>query len=733
MALHSITPTISPTNVAYDQMQRNTASDNVSWYTLKQQEEQAKRQRKQDKIDNINNILKMAGSAIDLYTKYQSINTKKLEEKNAELEYGLKTVQLQNALTKTSMAAQDTKDKAEIGDNISTFINQEDSEGLYKYLMSNISKLSKNPSMVQSAVSYLGTHGYSEDDLEFISNTGLTANQVRQSIDKRLKTEAANKRAEAKNLTPEMKANQEATLKMERSVLNLGNSVASDPKLVSAFSSIVPEIGSPDGIDSLKRKILTGEITCKSFPNWQEEFGQALNTPDYSGPFSGYEGLLSQYSTSSSNMNDVNQYPPTEDNLEEEPLMSVRVPDKNVLDNIYLCRNNTTNEVALVPMNKKDSEDFNNILGEGARRLKGESDIRQALGMNTPTQTTSEGVVSTSSTPPSTSSTSPSTKDSAKPNILQESELKARELYKENPTGAIQQMVSDIRNKIPVEARRAAIKAWIGTDSFTNENEILYAYYDAKFSGKPISEATKAAKAIAQGKSVEESTPSENTPKVSTENKPSKYKGNSRLLELKEQFNTADPKEKDLIEREYTRVFAGKYLDTNADSAMTTDMRHLLTKAGVNPMTFDDVKNNKDIISMIVKKRLQGVSEEEIQRLVKQVTPEDSWQKERPVKVTNTESGIKRKAQDYQKTDDKGKKKIKESLRKTVEGNVLTYGPEYATPTLKKYLSKAKISQSLIGEVTNLEEVIDVIVDGLANNVADANIAAKVKETIKLK
>lgn len=726
MALHSITPTINPTNVAYDQMQRNTASDNVSWYTLKQLEEQAKRQRKKDKIDNINNIIQMAGSAIDLYTKYQSINTKKLEEKNAELEYGLKTVQLQNALTKASMAAQDTKDKAEIGDNISTFINQENSEGLYKYLMSNISKLSKNPSMVQSAVSYLGAHGYSEDDLEFISNTGLTANQVRQSIDKRLKTEAANKRAEAKNLTPEMKANQEATLKMERSVLNLGNSIASDPKLVSAFSSIVPEIGSPDGIDSLKRKILTGEITCKSFPNWQEEFGQALNTSDYSGPFSGYEDLLSQYSTSSSNMNDVNQYPPTEDNLEEEPLMSVRVPDKNVLDNIYLCRNNTTNEVALVPMNKKDSEDFNNILGEGARRLKGESDIRQALGMNTPTQTTSEGAVSTSSTPPST-------KDSAKPNILQDAEIKAREIYKENPTGAIQQMVSDIRNKIPVEARRAAIKAWIGTDNFANENEILYAYYDAKFSGKPISEATKAAKAIAQGKSVEESTPSENTSKVSTENKPSKYKGNSKLLDLKEQYNTANPKEKDLIEREYTRVFAGKYLDTNADSAMTTDMRQLLGKAGVNPMKFDDVKNNKDIVSMIVKKRLQGAPEEEIQRLIKQVTPESSWQKERPVEVKDTESGIKRKAQDYQKTDDKGKKKIKESLRKTVEGKVLTYGSEYATPTLKKYLGKAGIKQTLIGEVTNLEEVIDVIVDGLANNVADANIAAKVKETIKLK
>ncbi len=305
MALHSITPTINPTNVAYDQMQRKTASDNESWYDIKQKEEEAKRQRKQDKIDTVNNILKMAGSAIDLYSKYQSINKKELDEKNAELDYGLKTVQLQNALTKTSMAAQDIKDKAEIGENISTLINKEDSNGLYKYLMSNISKLDKNPSMVQAAAAYLSSKGFSEDDLEFIKNTGLTANQIQQSVDRRLRIDAINKNRKVE-LTPEQKANEKFEKDTREKGLNALSTALASPNNSKLASMLTTKSlngnfdqTDPDSIDNFFKN----EYKCQWEANWlpelkkvqegelDEAFGLTKESLD---PLSG-EGLTSMY------------------------------------------------------------------------------------------------------------------------------------------------------------------------------------------------------------------------------------------------------------------------------------------------------------------------------------------------------------------------------------------------------------------------------------------------------
>jgi len=317
----------------------------------------------------------------------------------------------------------------------------------------------------------------------------------------------------------------------------------------------------------------------------------------------------------------------------------------------------------------------------------------------------------------------------------------ATTMYKENPSGAVQSMVAAVRQNTPEKAKQKLIDKLSGTEGSQNFNEIVYAYYDAKLSGKPESEAFKAAKAVATG-----GTPTKNTTKGTTKNntsavketsketKSEKSSGNKKLLELKEQFNKAkDSKEKNLIEKEYTNKFAGKYLDTNLDSAMSNDMHRLLSKAGVIPSEFDTVDNRKDIIQMMVKKRLAGESDEEIARIVKNVTPETVWKREAPVEVKDTESFIKRSAQDFETASASKKSKIKEDLRKKVAGNTTTYGRDYATPTLKKYLGKAGIKQTLIGNITNLDEVIDVIVDGLANKVADANIAAKVKEVVKLK
>lgn len=690
-----------------------------------------KKKEKAREGNTLDKILKYAGTALDMYSKWEDIEGKKLDHENKQLDQQVKTLQLETARiqaqTQTAQFEKDTKYSKELA----AAMESGDPNKVYSVMMSNLEATRNNQELTNSAIEYCVNKGMQREDFNIFNPTeAALMRKIQAQTQGRLELEAA--KAQAKYETPEMKANKEATMKMERSVLSLGNSLASDPKLVAAFTPIVENIGAPDGVESLKQDVLNGFVTCETIPNWEEEFGNSLNNPDYEGPLSGNNELLSQYATPSTKQADLDRFTPMSEDSGEltEGPMSVQVPDKKRLENIYICTNKKTGKSAIIPMSKSDSENFNNLLGEGARREADRRKIMNDLGIKFPTEDTAPTI----NTEQTNGSRIPVTEGWATDAIVA-----AKGKYGENPQGAVADVVAAMRANVSQEKLNSLAQELSGKSDVKNTNEVLTAFWDAYLSGKSDKEMIAAARAVANGKAVKStgnlSAKSVQNTSDKTEGKTNKTNETPQLLKIKEKYNAAkDDKEKDLATREYTKEFAGRYIDTNLDSAMPTRFSQLLSKAGVDPTKFDDVKNNKDIIKMIVQKRLDGVGDDEIATYIKNVVPEEYYKKERPIKVTDTSSFIKKQQKDYEKADDNTKENIKGDIRKKVAGNYEKYRKYHnATATLKKYLGKAGISQTNIDDITNISEVIDIITEGLASNASDDKIVAEVKATYKLK
>ena len=202
----------------------------------------------------LDKMLSYAGTALDMYSKWTDIETKKLDQENKQLQQQISTLQLEQsriqAQTQNAQLAKDTKYAKEL----TAAMESGDANAVYSVMMSNLEGVKNNPELTQMATEFCVSKGMDRDNFK-VFNPQEAALMRKIQAQSEAKQAEAMIRAQAKYTSPEMKANQEATLKMERSALNLGNSIASDPKLVAAFSPVVEDIGSSEGADSLKNSL----------------------------------------------------------------------------------------------------------------------------------------------------------------------------------------------------------------------------------------------------------------------------------------------------------------------------------------------------------------------------------------------------------------------------------------------------------------------------------------------
>lgn len=276
MAIPSITPQRGPQNIAYEQSKQQMPS---GWAYLADRE----RQRKDAKKIDFDKILGYAGTALDLYGKYQASKSAAIQQRSAEIDQGLKTLHGIQALTQLSTQAQELKDKVEVGENISQYINAEDPQGLYRYMLGNVSRLSSNPQLMQAGVEYLKLKGFSEEETNMFLGTGVTPAQMFGARARQGQLDLGQQRVDIQRqkldntLTQEQKENQKKAAKTYKDGPEaLSTALLSNPdndKLSVIMDSINVDSSNPKELD----KFFTQDYDCKVIPNWTEEI-EKLNS-----------------------------------------------------------------------------------------------------------------------------------------------------------------------------------------------------------------------------------------------------------------------------------------------------------------------------------------------------------------------------------------------------------------------------------------------------------------------
>lgn len=517
---YNILPTRGPQQLDSLKISPETMLSNIQ----KAQDRRFEKQKwKAQQPNTMDKILSYAGTALDMYNKWTDIETKKLDQENTKLQQQVDTLKLEQARiqaqTQNTKLEKDTKYAKEL----TAAMESGDANAVYSVMMSNLEGVKNNPELTQMATEFCISKGMDRESFDVFNPTEAA---MMRKIQAQTAGKIAVEEAKAKNsaLTLEQKANEAATKEAEKASLNFGNSVSTNPTLSSAILPIAPTITTPNGMDDFKQAIYNGEISCSILPNYEEEVGKLFNSSD--SVLSGYEQIISPYTKLSDNPSDTFKYPQTTENntdIQEGPA-GVTVADTNKLSAIFICTNNKTGNMGVIPLNKEDSANFQKLLGEGARRRKIQREVQESL-------------ITTDINNPDT------TEESQNDAITQNYDFSESNPNREQE---VNKVVADIRAKIqdPNEFEKI-IQPFVDNefDNIENPNEVLKAYIKARYVDKvPIKEAKKAAKNIVKGR----------LKKPTTENKEEKESANvtevveetaetpikkQSLLDLKQEYN----------------------------------------------------------------------------------------------------------------------------------------------------------------------------------------------------
>lgn len=157
MAIQSIATTVDPVNTEYEMSKRRTNTPSLGGGS-----------NKSNKTSTVDKILGYAGTALDLYNKYEMGAAQALKQETEQLEQEKKKLELESKRSQVLLESQRTEEDAAYAQNFSAALKEQDANKVYTLLMSNLAVSRRNPELTKSAIGFIGQHGGDVEHLQAI-------------------------------------------------------------------------------------------------------------------------------------------------------------------------------------------------------------------------------------------------------------------------------------------------------------------------------------------------------------------------------------------------------------------------------------------------------------------------------------------------------------------------------------------------------------------------------------